>query len=95
MKKVLLATAILMTSIASHAETKEQNTSTKNKVYYSLFWGLIKSKNYPQKNVEGDLVKKHKSSIFIYKKPNDPKNYEVINWLGGAIQFSGKVKKIE
>jgi hypothetical protein len=55
----------------------------------------IVSASIPQKNVEGDLVKKHKSSIFIYKKPNDPKNYEVINWLGGAIQFSGKVKKIE
>lgn len=95
MKKVLLVTTILMTSIASHAETKEQNTSNKNKVYYSLLWGLIKNKNYPQKNLEVDLVKKHKSSIFISKKPNDPKNYEVINWLGGAIQFSRKVKIIE
>ena len=91
MKKVLLVTAILMNSIASPAETQEQNTSNINKVYYSLFWGFIKSTNYPQKNIEGDLVKKHKSSTFIYKKPNDPKNYEVINWLGGAIQFSGKV----
>ena len=95
MNKVLLVTAILMTSIASHAETKEQNTSTKTKVYYSLFWGLIKSKNYLQKNVEVYTVKKHKSSIFIYKKPNDPRNYEEINWLGGTIQFSGKVKIIE
>jgi hypothetical protein len=37
MKKVLLVTAILMNSIASPAETQEQNTSNINKVYYSLF----------------------------------------------------------
>ena len=58
MKKVILFIAVLTTSLAVNAQSTEKYSSTKSKFYYSIAWGLLKSKNYP----------KDKSAVFEFEK---------------------------
>lgn len=91
MKKIVFILAVVLTSFAVQAQSKEQNQPKESKVNYSLAWGLFKSKNYPKEN----------TAKFEFEKPEfrfdaqvDTTKYEQKSALWGAIQWTEKKKEV-
>ena len=92
MKKVILISAIFMTSLSANAQSTEQTTPAKSKSYYSFAWGLFKSKDYPKNKTAVVEVENPKISTSFTVTPLDSTQYEQKSILWGAIQWTEKKK---
>jgi hypothetical protein len=90
MKKLILIFVVFMTSLTVSAQSTEQTTPTKSRLYYSFAWGLFKSKDYPKNKTAVVKVEKPKIST----TPLDTTKYEQKSILWGAIQWTEKKKVV-
>jgi len=89
MKKLLIITAVILTSVAANAQSKVQNPPKKAKVQYSAFWGLFKSEGYTKDSVKSNLPV-YKAEFYDIK--TDTAKYEVKSVLWGAVKWTEKKK---
>jgi hypothetical protein len=92
MKKVILISAIFMTSLSANAQSTEQTTPAKSKSYYSFAWGLFKSKDYPKNKTAVFEFEKPKFSTSLSDAPLDTTKYEQKSLLWGAVKWTEKKK---
>jgi len=89
MKKLLIITAVILTSVAVNAQSKVQNPPKKAKVQYSAFWGLFKSEGYTRDSVKCNLPE-YKTDF--YDNRIDTAKYEVKSIHCGAVKWTEKKK---
>jgi hypothetical protein len=94
MKKIALSTvfsfAILLGFAQNSGSTKSPSKQKTSTVYYSLFWGLIKSKNYKRDEIESKKIKIEPIRITTNTYDSLDNNFEMKQALWGAIQWTQK-----
>jgi hypothetical protein len=77
---------LLMGYSQTNSPAKATPSDKNSKTYYSLFWGLIKSKNYKPVKIQPIKIK----NISLDSLDNDHEKKQV---LWGAIQWTERKKK--
>jgi hypothetical protein len=90
MKKLILFVAVFLTTSLVIAQITEENQAKNGKPYYSLFWGLIKSKNYPKDKIQKSNFEIPHIEIPKFDFGKTDINYERKSILWGAIQWTEK-----
>lgn len=85
---------VFTTCMVMEAQTNTQNPPKKEKMEYSYFWGLFKSKDYPKGKSVVFKVEKPEFSTSLSESTTDTTKYEQKSILWGAIQWTEKKRTI-
>lgn len=87
MKKVILITAVFMTSLAVNAQSTAQNSPQKGKTEYSFVWGLFRSERYAKEKTVTSKIEKPNFSNSVSDSQLDTTKYEQKSILWGDRVF--------
>lgn len=93
MRNPLKVVTVLLISVTANAQTKNQQENNSGKINYSIFWGLIKSKEDP--NNKNKEIEQRKIGLpnKIILNTLDTTQFEEKSILWGAVQWTERKNK--